>query len=209
MSPPASGSVGAAGREGPRAGRDVRAAAVRRRDDRRVHRRRDGVRRRTAAVHPAVAAHRPEAFALLAAGRAALAAPRPPTTATAPSDRALAKLVDSARRGRHVGGGRHAAPPLAAASPRRSRPAAELRDRATGRRIRDEPASARSHRGRCSSTAASWYVIADDERSGEQRTFRIDRIESLEPTGEHRRARRGATLPRAGRGSPTARRARA
>jgi proteasome accessory factor C len=29
-----------------------------------------------------------------------------------------------------------------------------------------------------------WYVAADDERSGEQRTFRIDRIESIEPTGE-------------------------
>lgn len=28
-----------------------------------------------------------------------------------------------------------------------------------------------------------WYVIADDQRSGEQRTFRIDRIESWEPTG--------------------------
>ena len=28
-----------------------------------------------------------------------------------------------------------------------------------------------------------WYVIADDQRSGEQRTFRIDRIEALEPTG--------------------------
>jgi proteasome accessory factor C len=29
-----------------------------------------------------------------------------------------------------------------------------------------------------------WYVVADDERSGERRTFRIDRIESAEPTGE-------------------------
>ncbi|PIE32931.1 MAG: hypothetical protein CSA55_02745 [Ilumatobacter coccineus] len=28
-----------------------------------------------------------------------------------------------------------------------------------------------------------WYVIADDDRSGEQRTFRIDRIRSIEPTG--------------------------
>jgi len=30
-----------------------------------------------------------------------------------------------------------------------------------------------------------WYVVADDARSGERRTFRVDRIESLEPTGEH------------------------
>jgi proteasome accessory factor C len=29
-----------------------------------------------------------------------------------------------------------------------------------------------------------WYVSADDDRSGEMRTFRIDRIESAEPTGE-------------------------
>lgn len=29
-----------------------------------------------------------------------------------------------------------------------------------------------------------WYVSADDDRSGEVRTFRIDRIESVEPTGE-------------------------
>lgn len=28
-----------------------------------------------------------------------------------------------------------------------------------------------------------WYVVADDQVSGEQRTFRIDRIESWEPTG--------------------------
>lgn len=30
-----------------------------------------------------------------------------------------------------------------------------------------------------------WYVTGDDERSGEVRTFRIDRIESIEPTGEY------------------------
>lgn len=28
-----------------------------------------------------------------------------------------------------------------------------------------------------------WYVIADDERSGERRTFRVDRIEALRATG--------------------------
>ncbi len=28
-----------------------------------------------------------------------------------------------------------------------------------------------------------WYVTADDDRSGELRTFRIDRIESIDPTG--------------------------
>jgi proteasome accessory factor C len=29
----------------------------------------------------------------------------------------------------------------------------------------------------------NWYVIADDERSEDRRTFRIDRIESVDPTG--------------------------
>jgi proteasome accessory factor C len=30
-----------------------------------------------------------------------------------------------------------------------------------------------------------WYVAGDDQRSGERRTFRIDRVESLERTGEY------------------------
>jgi proteasome accessory factor C len=30
-----------------------------------------------------------------------------------------------------------------------------------------------------------WYVVADDGRSGERRTFRIDRIERMVPTGRH------------------------
>jgi proteasome accessory factor C len=30
-----------------------------------------------------------------------------------------------------------------------------------------------------------WYVVADDGRSGERRTFRIDRMESIERTDEH------------------------
>ncbi len=40
-----------------------------------------------------------------------------------------------------------------------------------------------------------WYVTADDERSGEVRTFRIDRIESIEPTGEHPPTVRDASCP--------------
>ncbi len=34
-----------------------------------------------------------------------------------------------------------------------------------------------------------WYVIADDQRSGAERTFRVDRIESVAPTGRHGVAR--------------------
>ena len=40
-----------------------------------------------------------------------------------------------------------------------------------------------------------WYVVADDQRSGERRTFRVDRFESVEPTGEH--DERGRTPRRA------------
>lgn len=39
-----------------------------------------------------------------------------------------------------------------------------------------------------------WYVTADDDRSGEVRTFRVDRIASYEPTGE-RPGPSGAPLP--------------
>lgn len=31
--------------------------------------------------------------------------------------------------------------------------------------------------------AGNWYVVADDDRSGERRTFRIDRIDTITPTG--------------------------
>jgi proteasome accessory factor C len=30
----------------------------------------------------------------------------------------------------------------------------------------------------------NWYVVADDDRSGERRTFRLDRFESVTPTGD-------------------------
>ena len=82
-----------AGRGGARAGAgvDVRASPVRRRDDRRVHRRRDRVRRCAPAVHQAAAAHRPEGFALLTAGRAAMQLPG--ADPDSPLGRGLAKLA--------------------------------------------------------------------------------------------------------------------
>jgi proteasome accessory factor C len=42
----------------------------------------------------------------------------------------------------------------------------------------------------------NWYVHADDERSGSRRTFRIDRIESLEPTGRTVAASSNSVAPR-------------
>jgi proteasome accessory factor C len=52
---------------------------------------------------------------------------------------------------------------------------AQYRDAVTDRRI--DPLGVYSLRGR-------WYVLARDERSGEERRFRVDRIRSVVPTGE-------------------------
>lgn len=49
------------------------------------------------------------------------------------------------------------------------------------------------------SDAGKWYVVADDSQSGEERRFRVDRIESVRPTGE-RFARRA--IERAGDARP-------
>jgi proteasome accessory factor C len=49
------------------------------------------------------------------------------------------------------------------------------RDEATTRRIL--PRQVFTDRG-------EWYVSADDDRSGEVRTYRVDRVSALEPTGE-------------------------
>ena len=40
-----------------------------------------------------------------------------------------------------------------------------------------------------------WYVLADDDRSGERRTFRIDRIETLEPTGTVHAVEQNVSVP--------------
>lgn len=40
-----------------------------------------------------------------------------------------------------------------------------------------------------------WYLLADDDRSGERRTFRIDRIESARATGAIRPADESVTVP--------------
>jgi proteasome accessory factor C len=40
-----------------------------------------------------------------------------------------------------------------------------------------------------------WYVIADDQRSGERRTFRVDRIQELHPTGVFDEPEDGPAVP--------------
>jgi len=125
----------------------------------------------------------PEGFALLAAGRAAMALPG--ADPGGPLGRALEKLaatlgvadqpavvVDVER------------PPLldvvqrAASTGERlaityySAGRGELRSRTV------DPQAVFTTRGR-------WYVVADDSLAGPARTFRVDRIESASPTGEH------------------------
>jgi proteasome accessory factor C len=126
----------------------------------------------------------PEGFALVAAGRAAMQLPG--ADATGPLGRGLDKLaaalgddavvVDLPRQAavdahiealrRAVDDGERLAVRYWTAS----------RDEVTERTI--TPRRIVSDRG-------EWYVEADDERSGERRTFRIDRFEALEPTGDH------------------------
>jgi len=127
----------------------------------------------------------PEGFALLAAGRAALLLPG--ADAAGPLGRALDKLEDAL-------GGRTvvidaAPPPLADALAAAVAANAVLvvrywtasRDEVNDRRV--VPRLLFGERG-------DWYMIADDERSGEQRTFRVDRIEAMTDTGERTEARR-------------------
>lgn len=120
----------------------------------------------------------PEGFALLAAGRAALALPgADPGGALAraldklsavlgddglvidqPAPAAVGDLTEAAGRGERL--------TITHWSP--------ARDQATTRQI--TPRAVFTDRG-------AWYVLADDHLHGEERTFRIDRIESIEHTG--------------------------
>ncbi len=128
----------------------------------------------------------PEGFALVAAGRAAMQLP--------------------GRRPRRVrsGAGCRSSPrrsaTTASSSTSRSRPALEQSIAVVGRRgasmpsgceveywtpSRDEVTTRTITPRRVFNDRGEWYVVADDGRSGERRTFRIDRFESIEPTGEH------------------------
>ena len=136
----------------------------------------------------------PEGFALLAAGRAAMQLPG--ADPDGPLGRALDKLAAALgdepdrRRARRWTWRR---PPLvdvlvaAAADGERLRIRywTASRDEVTERTI--APRRVFHERGH-------WYVSADDERSGEERTFRVDRIEQLDRTGE--------IVPRAGDAEP-------
>ncbi|MGB8858326.1 MAG: WYL domain-containing protein, partial [Ilumatobacteraceae bacterium] len=120
----------------------------------------------------------PEGFALLAAARVAMQLPgADPDGALA---RALAKLA--AALGDDAVVVDTPSPPAAAAMAAAATESARVRitywspaaDRRTEREITPR---------RVFVDSGFWYVIADDLRSGQQRTFRIDRIEAHERTG--------------------------
>jgi proteasome accessory factor C len=121
-----------------------------------------------------------EGFSLLAAGRAALELPG--SEPDGPLARALAKL-EAALGARSVVAVELEHPPfldaVRAAVDAGRRLAVTYysawRDELTARRI--DPQAVFSERG-------DWYVVADDVDSGAERTFRVDRFESVVETGD-------------------------
>ena len=122
----------------------------------------------------------PEGLSLLIAGRTALAMPG--ADPAGPLARALAKL--EAVLGSDGMVLDLAQPPATAELAAAAAELAEVRvdywsassDEVSDRRL--VPRAVFSDRGR-------WYLLADDDRSGEERTFRIDRILGCERTGRH------------------------
>jgi proteasome accessory factor C len=125
----------------------------------------------------------PEGFALLAAGRAAMALPG--ADPGGPLGRALEKLAATL--------GADDQPALVVDVERP--PLLEVVQRAAldGERLaiayysagRGELRSRAVDPQRVFTTRGRWYVVADDSLAGPARTFRVDRIESATPTGEH------------------------
>jgi proteasome accessory factor C len=134
----------------------------------------------------------PEGFALLAAGRAAMELPGAdpdgplgrglaklaaalgesdaPASASTSSDDTAGVAVDLSR------------PPLTDEVLEASASSTELRVRYYSP-TRDESAERVIVPPHVFTDSGNWYVVADDERSGSRRTFRVDRVESLAPTG--------------------------
>ncbi len=130
-----------------------------------------------------------EAFALLAAAEAASLLPRADPAGAL--DRALEKL--RARLGGAVdviGQAPHFAETVQAAVD-----AVEILDIEYWTPSRDEVTRRRIVPRLVFSDHGDYYVVADDERSGEERVFRIDRMLDVTPTGEIAPARSVATRP--------------
>lgn len=120
----------------------------------------------------------PEGFALLAASQTAMQLPG--ADPDGPLARALAKLAAELGHGAVVVDA--PAPPMADTVAAAA--AACERVRVTYWSAAAEEPSEREITPRTVFVdRGHWYVIADDHRSGEERIFRIDRIERCEPTG--------------------------
>ncbi|MFW2333406.1 helix-turn-helix transcriptional regulator [Ilumatobacter sp.] len=122
-----------------------------------------------------------EAWELLAAGRAAMELPG--ADVDGPLGRGLAKLAealgDDDTSGVRIDLDRpDSATVLAAAVDRGEQVRITYRSAA-----RDEVTDRLILARQVFTDRGEWYVTADDDRSGEVRIFRIDRIESIEPTG--------------------------
>jgi len=130
----------------------------------------------------------PEGFALLAAARASMELPG--ADPDGPLGRGLAKLADAlGQAGLETNGDRTAGVVVDLERPAVTE---EIVDAvAAGAELEiDYYSPARGEVARRTivprhvfASAGNWYVLADDHRSGERRTFRIDRIESVARTG--------------------------
>jgi proteasome accessory factor C len=146
----------------------------------------------------------PEGFALLTAGRAAMELPG--ADPAGPLGRGLTKLA--AALGEPGEGGLAPVDDTAGVAVDLSRPAitdevlaataadAELRIRYYSP-TRDESTERTIVPRHVFAEAGNWYVVADDDRSQARRTFRIDRIEAIEPTGRNLPSDVPATAPEA------------
>ena len=125
----------------------------------------------------------PEGFALVAAGRAAMQLPG--ADPTGPLGRGLEKLAaalgdDDVVVDMPVPPAVEERVELIAAAVR----AVEVLRVEYWTPSRDEVTERTITPRRVFNDRGEWYVVADDGRSGERRTFRIDRFESIEGTGE-------------------------
>jgi proteasome accessory factor C len=126
----------------------------------------------------------PEGFALVAAGRAAMQLPG--ADDAGPLGRGLRKLSAALGEDAVV-----VDLPRPAAIEERIAQLTAAVDRVERLDVRywtpsrDEVTDRRITPRRIVHDRGDWYVVADDDRSGQRRTFRIDRFESVTPTGEH------------------------
>jgi proteasome accessory factor C len=125
----------------------------------------------------------PEGFALVAAGRAAMQLPG--ADPAGPLGRGLDKLAAALGGEDDVVVDLPVPPAVAAriATIAGAVQAVEVLQVSYWTPSRDEVTERTITPRRVFNDRGEWYVIADDGRSGERRTFRIDRFESVEPTG--------------------------